>query len=192
LHLPLHDSLAQGSRAVYTTHSSVGYLPRDVVSLRVRHEQLTRQDFHLLDCGLAGRSPFPALSPRIFPRLPGPLPRRSPWCNHSFLPTGHRPFPSPKWVGTPQISRTTTSVRRLFTRLQSFANVQASGFARHPGRSHRRACYYNHTPGGRDFYVHAYLGLLPPRAVDMLAVRIEQLTAEGLSPPKTRGLAGRS
>ncbi len=47
---------AQGSRAVYTTHRSVGYLPRDVVSLRVRHEQLTRQDFHLLDCGLAGRS----------------------------------------------------------------------------------------------------------------------------------------
>ena len=31
-----------------------------------------------------------------------------------------------------------------------------------------------------------------PRAVDMLAVRIEQLTAEGLSPSKIRGLAGRS
>jgi hypothetical protein len=26
-----------------------------VVSLRVRHEQLTRLDFHQLDCGLAGR-----------------------------------------------------------------------------------------------------------------------------------------
>jgi len=48
------------------------------------------------------------------------------------------------------------------------------------------------TPGSRDFYVHAYLGLLPRRAVDMLAVRIEQLTAEGLSPSKTRGPAGRS
>jgi hypothetical protein len=46
----------------------------------------------------------PALSPRIFPRLPGPLPRRSPWCICSFLPTGHRPSPSPKWVGTPQNS----------------------------------------------------------------------------------------
>ncbi len=50
------NSRSLGSQAVYTTHSSVGYLPRDVVSLRVRHEQLTRQDFHLLDCGLAGRS----------------------------------------------------------------------------------------------------------------------------------------
>ena len=28
----------------------------------------------------AGSRPFPALSPRIFPRVPGPLPRRSPWC----------------------------------------------------------------------------------------------------------------
>ena len=48
------------------------------------------------------------------------------------------------------------------------------------------------TLGSRGFYVHAYLGLLPRRAVDMLAVRIEQLTAEGLSPSKTRGPAGRS
>ena len=48
------------------------------------------------------------------------------------------------------------------------------------------------TLGSRGFYVHAYLGPLPRRAVDMLAVRIEQLTAEGLSPSKIRGLAGRS
>ena len=34
----------QGGRAVYTTHSSVGYLPRDVVSLRIRHGQLIRLD----------------------------------------------------------------------------------------------------------------------------------------------------
>jgi hypothetical protein len=45
-----------GSRAVYTTHSSVGYLPREVASLRVRHEQLTRLDFHQLEHGLVGRS----------------------------------------------------------------------------------------------------------------------------------------
>jgi hypothetical protein len=30
---------------------------------------------------------------------------------------------------------------------------------------------------GRGLYVHASLDLFPPRAVDMLAVRIEQLTA---------------
>ena len=45
-----------GGQDVYTTHRPVGYLPRDVVSLRVRHEQLTRLDFHQLDCSLAGCS----------------------------------------------------------------------------------------------------------------------------------------
>ncbi len=42
--------------------------------------------------------------------------------------------------------------------------------------------FLSETPGSRGFYVHAYLGSLPLRAVDMLAVRIEQLTAWGLSP----------
>jgi hypothetical protein len=46
----------QGGRAVYTTHSPVGYLPRDVASLRIRHEQLIRLDFHQLDCSLVGCS----------------------------------------------------------------------------------------------------------------------------------------
>ncbi len=66
------------------------------------------------------------------------------------------------------------------TGLQSFDNLQASRFARHPGRSHR------HEPfdprGSRGFYVRAYCGLLPPRTSDMLAVRIGQLTAWGLTP----------
>jgi hypothetical protein len=45
--------------------------------------------------------------------------------------------------------------------------------------------------GSCGFYVRAYYGLLPPRTSDMLAVRIGQLTAWGLSPHKIRGLAGR-
>jgi len=54
---PTAEALSlQGGRAVYTTHSSVGYLRRDVVSLRIRHEQLIRLDFHQLDCSLVGRS----------------------------------------------------------------------------------------------------------------------------------------
>ena len=57
------DRSLQGGRAVYTTHSSVGYLPRDVASLRVRHEQLTRLDFHQLDCSLVGCSTFPKVGP---------------------------------------------------------------------------------------------------------------------------------
>ena len=65
--------LPQGSRAVYTTHSSVGCLPRDVVSLRIRHEQLIRLDFHQLDCGLVGRSYLRYLSPHADGNTPGPL-----------------------------------------------------------------------------------------------------------------------
>ena len=48
-----------GGRAVYTTHSSFGYLPRDVASLRIRHEQLIRLDFHQLDFSLVGCSNVP-------------------------------------------------------------------------------------------------------------------------------------
>jgi hypothetical protein len=60
----------QGSRAVYTTHSSVGYLPRDVASLRIRHEQLIRLDFHQLDCSLVGRYPDPDLRNYLIRLLP--------------------------------------------------------------------------------------------------------------------------
>ena len=57
-----HRSNLLGGQAVYTTHSPDGYPFRDVASLRVRHEQLTRLDFHQLDCSLVGCSfPHPAL-----------------------------------------------------------------------------------------------------------------------------------
>jgi hypothetical protein len=74
----------------------------------------------------------------------------------------------------------------LFSRLQSFSYVQARRFVRHPDRSYRGA----KAPDSRGFYVHAYLGLLPPRAVDMLTVRFGQLTVRGLSPLKIRSLVG--
>jgi len=54
---PTAEALSpQSGRAVYTTHSSVDYFPRDVVSLRIRHKQLIRLDFHQLDCSLVGCS----------------------------------------------------------------------------------------------------------------------------------------
>ncbi len=59
---PTAEALSlQGGRAVYTKHSPVGYLPRDVASLRIRHKQLIRRDFHPLDCGLVGRYRSPCL-----------------------------------------------------------------------------------------------------------------------------------
>jgi hypothetical protein len=68
-----------GGQDVYTTHSPVGYLPRGVVSLRVRHEQLTRRDFHPLDCSLAGCSLIHRTSGRCpFECSTGSLPAWSP------------------------------------------------------------------------------------------------------------------
>ena len=48
-----------GGRAVYTTHPSVGCLPRVVVSLRIRIGQLIRLDSHQLDYSLVGCSDAP-------------------------------------------------------------------------------------------------------------------------------------
>jgi hypothetical protein len=137
----------------------------------------------------AGPWPFPALSPRFFPRMRGPIPRRFPWCTHPFLPRGHRP--SPRWnrLGTPQDPYSDFRTG-MISGLQSFAYIQASGFARHPGRSYRNGSV--DPLGSRGFYVRASDGLLPPRPSDMLAVRIGQLTAWGLTPHKMRGLARRS
>jgi hypothetical protein len=172
----------------------------------------------------AGCSTFPALPPRILPQMPGPLPRRFPWCAYSFLPTGHRPSPFPNWVGTPHypVQRRQYGVGFEAAAIHSCSGLRVCSPPRSfpPQRSLRvkrlcRGCrvrwvtqHFRTGPqsdspgndsnacplqlGGRDFYVHAYLGPLPRRAVDMLAVRIEQLTAEGLSPSKTRGPAGRS
>ena len=137
----------------------------------------------------AGHWLFPALSQRIFPRMLGPLPRRSLWCIRPFLPRGHRPSPCRERLGTPHDPYSDFRTGDM-TGLQSFADVQASGFARHPGRSYRRGPF--DPRGSRGLYVRAYDGLLPPRPSDMLTVRIGQLTAWGLPPHQIRGLAGRS
>ena len=44
--------------------------------------------------------------------------------------------------------------------------------------------------GSRGFYVRAYRALLPPHAPDMLTVRIQVLTVQGLSPCQTLSLVG--
>ena len=66
-------------------------------------------------------------------------------------PRGARARFFPRGIGLPLVRtgsalhelRTATSVRALISGLQSFADVQASGFARPPGRSHRGASECN-------------------------------------------------
>lgn len=133
----------------------------------------------------AAQRPFPALSLRIFPCVPGPLPRRLPWCMCPLLPTRRRPSRSCEPVGANN-THTAISVWNAISGLQSFAYVQAHSFARHPDCSYRGA----KAPGSRGFYVRAPHGSLPPRAPDMLIVRFGQLTIGGLSPPEIPSLAG--
>ena len=77
----------------------------------------------------AGRWPFPTLSPRVFPRMPGPLPRRLRKCTGlmpSFLTTA---FPNYSVGRRSANSHSGTSEWGGISGLQSFTNVQASRFA---------------------------------------------------------------
>ena len=86
----------------------------------------------LLDVGLSQRYLRESFSGCL-----DPYPGGSPGALTRFFPRGRRPSPRREWFGTQQSIRTATSVRSGFSGLQSFANVQASRFARHPGCSHR-------------------------------------------------------
>jgi len=73
---------------------------------------------------------------RIFLCVLGPLPRRLVWCLYPFLPTRQRPSPRSDRVGA-QHSPYSDFRTASFSRLQSFLDVQAHRFARHPDRSYR-------------------------------------------------------
>ncbi len=135
----------------------------------------------------AGRWTFPTLSLQSFPCCLDPYPgvfhgaltRFFPWnFGHPPVITRLAPYKTPH----------NDFSADLFSRLQSFSNVQAPGFARHPDRSYR--CILTHTQGSCDFYFRAEHELLPSRASDMLTVRTGQLTVWGLSPHKIRSLVG--
>src|SRR5215470_16221171 len=108
--------------------------------------------------------------------MPGPLPRWPTGCACPFLPLSHRPSPYDQWVGSTTTFRSTTSERRFLTRLQSFDNLQASEFA--ATQVVPTADIQSGRQGSRGVYIRAERGSLPPRASDVLAVRIGQLTAE--------------
>lgn len=130
---------------------------------------------------------YPTLSLRILPNVPGPIPRRPPRCLHSFLPSGHRPSPILQRVGAPPYPGQPLQSRGSFRGCSHFimfrpASLLATQVAPTP-RPFQAS-------GSHGFYFWAPHSSLPPRGPDMLAVRIEQLTAGGLAPPKIRSLVG--
>src|SRR5215831_3635843 len=118
--------------------------------------------------------------------MPGPLPRWLTGCSYPFLPLSHRPSPNSHWVGLTTKFRSTTSERGVFTRLQSFDDLQASEFA--ATQVVPTAGNQHGGQGGRGVYVRAERGSLPPRASDMLAVRNRAIDGRGLSPPRSAAL----
>jgi len=81
--------------------------------------------------------------------------------------------------------RTATSVRRVFRGCSHSLMFRPTGLLATPvAPTDISLC------GSRGFSVRASHGLLPPRAPDMLTVRIGQLTVWGLSPHQIRSLVG--
>nr|AFS60655.1 unknown protein [bacterium symbiont of Theonella swinhoei pTSMAC1] len=120
-----------------------------------------------------------------------PLSRWHPRCTCPLLPANHRPSPRSKdGSAYPQHSIQRLQNGGVFRDgYQLFLFVQASRFACHPGRSHRRSLM---TAGQlwrlRSSRTHVVTFMCieyanrPNRAID----------GRGLSPLKTHGLAGRS
>jgi hypothetical protein len=107
----------------------------------------------------------------------------------------HLPVSSPKTTAFPTLGtgrppttlRTATSVRAQISRLQSFTDVQARGFARHPGCSYRcdsKVAWqpWLLLPSRKRFVTSPPIGYAsrPNRATD----------GRGLSPHRTRSLVG--
>ena len=85
---------------------------------------------------------FPTLSLRIFPRMPGPLARRSREVHLPVSSSASSAFPNRGLGRLPATTREYDFSRKRFSKLQTFLYVQTSEFARLPDRSYR--CAYCH------------------------------------------------
>jgi hypothetical protein len=136
--LLLHDDTCPEALCSEGRYSFVSALSASCASPIASDElcfSLTRQSLQL-GPSAAGQRTFPTLLLRVFPKMPGPLPRRSQRCSYPFLPARLRPSLSLAQVGTPHPPYSDFSTETL-TRRQSFLNVQASWFACHSDRSHQ-------------------------------------------------------
>ncbi len=143
--------------------------------------------FTLVLCVLAGCcAPLLDVAPsqrylrESFPRCLHPYPGGPPGALTRFFP-GDFGLRHVRTDSALNKIRTATSVREIFRGCSEFVMFRPPGWLATPVAP-TTMWPISTTPGSRGFYVPAYLGLLPPRAGDMLAARIGQLTAWGLSP----------
>ena len=134
----------------------------------------------------AGCWPFPTLSLHVFPWMLGPIPRRLPRCLCPFLPRGLRPSPRFDGVGSPQFTRTATSVRETFfgaVGIPLCSGLQVCS----PPRSLRPIPPLLY--GRRGFYFRASYSSLPLHTSDMLTARIGQLAVGDSHPIRLAALS---
>jgi hypothetical protein len=86
---------------------------------------------------VAGKWPFPALSPQSLCGCSDPYHAAPLRCACSFLPEGHRHHPRDDGIGTPNNHRNATSTVENPSRPQSFRYVRAPTLARPPDSTHR-------------------------------------------------------
>src|SRR2546426_6089209 len=115
---------------------------------------------------------------RIFPRMPGPIPRQPLGCFCPFLPPEHRPSLKRYQVGAQQIP-----TQRL-PHGEPFRSYSHSFMFKPPGLLATQIVPTAATSwqGGRGVYFRAPHELLPPHTSDMLAVRFRAIDGRGLSP----------
>ena len=132
----------------------------------------------------AGRRTFPTLCCASFPACLDPYPGGSCGARTRFFP--HASGLPPVRTGSALHNvRTATSVRRVFRGCSHSLMFRPTGLLATPvAPTDISLC------GSRGFSVRASHGLLPPRAPDMLTVRIGPLTVWGLSPHQIRSLVG--
>src|SRR5215472_9783778 len=79
------------------------HVPLPLGSPLLRHLTSFEESLQIVPTPAAHGS-FPTLSPKVFPWMLDPVPRRYTVCSHLFLPQCQRPSPREKRVGFPRLS----------------------------------------------------------------------------------------
>ena len=127
------------ARTLLPGHRSYGLIRQSRLALPSFGLSLVQESLRRLLPAPAATGIFPTLSLRTFPRMLGPLPRRSHGVRIPVSSSVSSAFPQRGLGRLPASLREYDFSRGVFSRLQTFLYVQASEFARLPDRSYRCA-----------------------------------------------------
>ena len=125
------------ARTLLLGHRSYGLIRQSRLALLSFGLSLVQEVFAGCSQPLLPTGTFPTLSLRIFPRMLGPLPRRSQRSAYTCFFLRVIGLPPERSGSASRFSPRIRLLAGVFSRLQTFLYVQASEFARLPGRSYR-------------------------------------------------------